>query len=265
MSNDAGARNFDPGLDVRRRAGELAFDYGAGGFGPVPEMRRLDAIRPSLRNPQCTGPDPVYGIAMDVGKADHAGDLQKRHLLFGMVAYATGRLGDEPVRSQGHIHHVAPHSGWSTPELFEIWEGKAIVYAQEFAGDHPGRCIAVEAGPGDQVVVPPGWAHCVVNANEKECMVFGALCERQYGFLYDDVRAHGGLAWFPIFRGGRIDWQSNLRYEASALELRTARAYPELGLDANSPIYRQYEANPEAVQWISEPAQLAALWKTLEP
>jgi glucose-6-phosphate isomerase len=264
MDNEMGSR-FNSGLDLTLRAGELAFDYASDVTGPIPEMRRLDAIRPSLRDPDCDGPDPVYGIAMDVCRRTDAADLERRYLLFGVVAYAAGRLGDEPVRSQGHIHAPAPHSGWSTPELFEIWEGRAIVYAQEFVHDTPGRCIAVEAGLGDQVVVPPGWAHCVINADEGSRMVFGALCERQYGFLYDSVRAHGGLAWFPLLRNGRIEWQANPKYRNSSLVVRGPRSYPELGLNSKVSIYRQYQQSPEAVQWISEPARVAALWKTLEP
>ena len=259
------ALNFDSGLGVTLRAGELAFDYAPEVTGPIAELRRLDAIRASLRDPESDGPDPVYGIAMDVCRRADAEDLKRRYLLFGVVAYAAGRLGNEPVRSQGHIHAPAPHSGWSTPELFEIWEGRAIIYAQEFADDAPGRCIAVEAGSGDQVVVPPGWAHCVINADEDSRMVFGALCERQYGFLYEGVRAHGGLAWFPLLREGRIEWQANSRYHKSELEVRGPRSYPELGLDAKVPIYRQYQHNPEAVQWISDPAGVKALWKSLEP
>jgi glucose-6-phosphate isomerase, archaeal len=264
MSN-ASTLRFDRGLGVTLRPGELAFDYGQEVLGPVPEMRRLKDIRQSLRDPGCSGPDPVYAISMDVCRRTDAGDLRQRHLLFGVVAYASGRLGEEPVRSQGHIHAPAPHSGWSTPELFEIWEGRAIIYAQEFAEDTPGRCIAVEAGPGDQVVVPPGWAHCVINADERRPMVFGALCERQYGFLYDGVRAHGGLAWFPLLRNSCIEWQANPRYRKSSFHVRGPRSYPELGLDPKMPIYRQYQRNPEAVQWVSEPAQKASLWKTLEP
>ena len=264
MNNQSPWR-FDPGQDVTLHPAELSFAYGPDVKGPVAEMRRLDAIRASLRDPGCDGPDPVYGIAMDVCRHADAADLERRFLLFGVVAYAAGRLGDEPVRSQGHIHARAPHSGWSTPELFEIWEGRAIVYAQEFAEDDPGRCIAVEAGPGDQVVVPPGWAHCVINADEGARMVFGAWCERQYGFLYDGVRAHGGLAWFPVLRDGRVEWLANPRYRASSLVVRGPRNYPELGLDAKIPIYRQYRQDPEAVQWISEPARAASLWKTLEP
>jgi glucose-6-phosphate isomerase, archaeal len=256
---------FDPGLDVKTRLNELAFDYGPDVIGPPPEMRRLDSIRPSLRDPKCEGPDPVYGIAMDVCHRADAADLQQRYLLFGVVAYASGRLGEEPVRSQGHIHAPAPHSGWSTPELFEIWEGRAIIYAQEFAEDNPGCCIAVEAGPGDQVVVPPGWAHCVINANEHARMVFGALCERQYGFLYDKVRDHSGLAWFPVLRSGGIAWEPNPRYQTSPLQIRQPKSYPELGLNPDVSIYRQYQSNPEAVQWVSDPALAAALWPTFLP
>jgi glucose-6-phosphate isomerase len=96
-------------------------------------------------------------------------------------------------------------------------------------------------------------------------MVFGAWCERQYGFLYDKVRAHGGLAWFPLLKNGGIEWQANPRYRKSSIAVRGPRSYAELGLDAKVPIYRQYQQNPEAVQWVSDPVRLASLWKTLEP
>jgi len=262
---DNAERGFDPGIAVTLQPDSLSFKYGDGIFGPVSEMRRLDAIRASLSDPGCSGPDPVYGIAMDVGKVEHRAELERRYLLYGVVAYAAGQLGDEPVRSQGHIHAVAPHSGWSTPELFEIWEGRAVIYAQEFAETNPGRCFAVTAGPGDQVVVPPGWAHCAINADPNRRMVFGAWCERQYGFVYDSVRAHGGLAWFPFVSGGQIAWRSNPRYALSELQQSTPRAYPELGLKRDTPIYKRYEQDPDAVQWISEPARLAELWKTFKP
>jgi glucose-6-phosphate isomerase, archaeal len=257
--------SFDPKLGVRADRDNLSFKYDDGVFGPKPEFRRLDDIRRSLRDPQCDGPDPVYSIVMDVGREEDRPELMRRMLLFGVVAYASGRLGDEPVRSQGHIHAIAPHCGWSTPELFEIWEGRAIVYVQQFAGDDPGKCFAVAAGPGDQVVVPPGWAHCVINADPQRRMVFGAWCDRQYGFVYDQVRAHHGLAWFPVLTGNGIQWEANPHYRSSGLLQRTARAYPELGLNPQMPIYEQFVQNPEAVQWVSEPKMAERLWPDFEP
>jgi glucose-6-phosphate isomerase, archaeal len=257
---------FDPKLGVRADREKLIFKYDSGVFGPEAEFRRLDDIRRSLRDPECDGPDPVYSIVMDVGREEHRSELTRMMLLFGVVAYARGRLGDEPVRSQGHIHAIAPHCGWSTPELFEIWEGSAIVYAQEFATDEPGKCIAVSAKVGEQVVVPPGWAHCVINGNPQQRMVFGAWCDRQYGFVYDQVRAHHGLAWFPILaKNGKIQWEANPHYRASALLQRGARAYPELGLNPQLPIYEQFAQNPDAVQWVSEPKMADAVWPGFEP
>src|SRR4029077_6451854 len=129
---------YDPKIGVRSNE-DLGFCYGPEVFGPPPEFRHLDNIRGSLRDPECDGPDPVYSIVMDVGRYTDRAELQDRMLLFGVVTYAAGRLGRGPVRSQGHIHGVAPHCGWSTPEIFEVWEGLAIIYAQQSASDDPGR------------------------------------------------------------------------------------------------------------------------------
>jgi glucose-6-phosphate isomerase len=262
----SGPAPFDPGLDVRARRAPIGFDYGPGVSGPSPELRSLDAVRASLRDPGCDGPDPVYAIAMDVFRDGQRGELLLRQLLFGVVTYAAGRLGDEPVRSQGHVHRVAGHSGWSPPELYEIWSGLAIVYMQERAADDPGRCFAIEARPGEVVVVPPGWAHATVSGDPTEPMTFGAWCDREYGFEYAELRARGGLAWFPLLgKGGRIEWRRNPRYAERPLVERRARAYPELGLRPDEPIYRTFERDASAVQWVSQPALAAALWPGFEP
>ena len=259
------ALKFDPKLGVHSVAGDLQFTYDPGVFGPQPEFRRLDDIRSSLRDPACEGPDPVYSIVMDVGRDEHRTELERRMLLFGVVVYASGQLGEEPVRSQGHIHAIAPHCGWSTPELFEIWEGRAIIYAQERADNDPGRCVAVSANPGDKIVVPPSWAHSVINADPENRMMFGAWCDRQYGFVYDAIRARHGLAWFPVLDAERkIHWEPNPSYGPSDLSIRSPRAYPELGLDLNVPMYEQFAANPESVQWVSQPALVASAWPAFE-
>jgi glucose-6-phosphate isomerase, archaeal len=244
----------------------MTVQYGRDVFGPRPEYRRLDDIRASLRDPNCSGPDPAYAIVMDVGRVDDRAELEKRMLLFGVVMYAGGRFGDELVRSQGHLHAISPHSGWSAPEIFEIWTGRAIVYGQERSGDDPGRCIAVEAGPGDKVVMPPAWSHFVANADPDSRLVFGAWCDRQYGFDHTQMRAHHGLAWFPLMdTDGQIKWEANPNYLSSTLRCRSARPYPELGLFAGTPIYEHFRRDPESIQWVSAPARLRELWPQFEP
>ncbi|MEO6149112.1 MAG: glucose-6-phosphate isomerase family protein [Mucilaginibacter sp.] len=258
---------FDPGFDVKPVDRPLGFVYGDDCFGPVVETRKLDDIRKSLRNPDSDGPEVVYAIAMDVGKIKHKPILQEKMLLYGAVTYAAGKLGDEPVRSQGHIHKKSSHSGWSPPEIYEIWSGAAIIYMQEYAEDNPGRCFAVYAGPGDVVVVPPEWAHATISADPETPLTFGAWCDREYGFLYDKVRAHKGLAWFPLVNaGGQIEWQPNPNYQPSELVMKAPEDYSaNLGIGKNIPVYEQFEQEPDRFQFVSKPALKQDVWLNFTP
>jgi glucose-6-phosphate isomerase len=257
---------FDRGIDITPHPSGTGFIYGADVFGPPPENRYLDDIRKSLLNPTCAGPEVVYSIAMDVGKKKDRDILQSLHLLFGVVTYAAGKLGREPVRSQGHIHKVSSYSGWSTPEIYEIWSGKAIIYMQEKGGDDPGRCYAVAAGPGEVVIVPPYWVHATVSADPNTPLTFGAWCDRAYGFEYDDVRRHNGIAWFPVYNEkDEVVWTPNPLYHPSRLICKSPADYPAFGIKKGKSIYRLFEDDPETFSYVSLPALKQELWQNFQP
>lgn len=255
------------GLDICATNNPLGFVYGENCFGPQVERRKLNDIRESLLDPNCNGPETVYAIAMDVGKPEHKNVLQERMLLYGIVTYASGRLGEEPVRSQGHIHKVSQHSGWSPPEVYEIWSGSAIIYMQEYADDNPGRCFAVKANVGDVVIVPPQWAHATISADSLTALTFGAWCDREYGFLYDKVKAHKGLAWYPLLKkNNELQWQPNLHYQNSQLVIKEPEDYSKLfGIEKDVPIYTQFENDPERFQFVSKPVLKKNVWKNFIP
>lgn len=70
------------GLDMTVHHHPLGFSYGDEVTGPMPEIRQLDQIRASLRDPHCEGPQEVYAIAMDVARMQDREELKKRMLLF---------------------------------------------------------------------------------------------------------------------------------------------------------------------------------------
>jgi glucose-6-phosphate isomerase len=257
---------FNPGMGVIPVRNPLGFEYESGSYGPKPELRPLNAIRASLRDPECTGPDPVYAIVMDIGRKEIRADLEGRMLLFGAVIYASGKLGDEPVRSQGHVHRVSSHSGWSPPEIYEIWQGAAYVYMQEYAEGDPGRCYAILAKPGDVVVVPPRWAHAAISADPSESMALGALCDREYGFDYESIRKRKGLAWYPLVKSsGAIEWAPNPLYQTTNLAIRAPRDYSDLGFERGTSLYEQAARDLDRFAWVSKPARCAEVWKHFEP
>jgi glucose-6-phosphate isomerase len=157
--------SFDPQAPIKPLSSPLGFEYLSDGYGPVPEIRTLDFIRKSLLDPGRSGPESVYAIAMDVGRQEYLESFREHMLLFGVVTYAAGRLGTEPVRSQGHVHRISSHSGWSPPEIYEIWSGTACILMQELAADDPGRCFAIYAKPGEIVLASASWAHATMSVD----------------------------------------------------------------------------------------------------
>ncbi len=256
---------FYPGFDIKPKYNPLGFIYEEGVFGPEVENRKLNDIRKSLLDPNCEGPEVVYSIAMDVGKEEDKKDILDRNLLYGAVTYAAGRLGKEPVRSQGHIHAVSKSCNSSTPEVYEIWDGEAIIYMQETAEDNPGRCFAVHAKSGEVVIVPPGWAHCTINANPAEVLSFGAWCVRDFGFEYTGVRKHKGLAWYPVLEDGEIKWLRNELYEESELIIKNPREYKEFYIDKEAVIYAQFKQNPDKFLFVSNPELARESWNNFIP
>ncbi|WP_251860066.1 glucose-6-phosphate isomerase family protein [Clostridium sp. Marseille-Q2269] len=256
---------FDNGMGLRYDFNTKEFVYGNKNFGPITEKRRLEDIRKSLKNPNCEGPDIVYSIAMDIGLIEDKKDLVDRNLLYGACIYSKGIMGDEPVRSQGHIHAISKSCNCSTGELYEIWHGKAIIFMQESAKNNPGRVFAVEAEKGDIVLVPPGWAHYTTNANVDDFMVFGAWCIRDFGFDYEDVRAHNGLAYFPIVKDGNIEFEKNLKYDECKLEIKKPRRYTELNLNYTKSIYSQYKEDKDRFRFITKPLDYKEVWENFIP
>ena len=257
---------FNSGIVILPTIDPMGFKYGNGVFGPTVENRLLNDIRKSLMNPLCDGPEVVYTIAMDVGKVIHRKILNEIHLLYGIVTYAAGKLGKEPIRSQGHKHKISSYSGWSTPEVYEIWSGEAIIYMQEYAEDNPGRCYAVYAKPGDVVIVPPYWVHATISANPDIPLTFGAWCDRDYGFEYEGVRNHKGIAWFPVFSDNNtIEWLPNSNYIKSQLITKSPNCYEQLGIKKGKSIYEVFEEEPETFLYVPKPQLKVEVWKSFEP
>ena len=132
---------------------------------------------------------------------------------------------------------------------------------QEYGDDDAGNCYAVHAKAGEVVIVPPGWVHATISANAKKPLTFGAWCVRDFGFDYDQVRAHHGIAFFPEVSEGKVIWKRNPHYQSATLHVIEAHDYPQFQLESGKPIYTQFTEDPDRFLFVSQPKRKEKEWE----
>jgi glucose-6-phosphate isomerase len=245
------------GFEVRMDPEALTLSFGAGITTAPVQVRRLEEVRALLRDPQSAGPEHLYTIYMDIRVPGASEAMRASGLGYGAVVYNHGALGREALRSQGHVHSIAPESGVGYSELYEFWHGRGLVYMQDAATGEVGDVIVVEAGPGDKVAIPPGWAHATVNTGH-EPMAFGAVYALDAKLLYEPLRRRQGTAHYVLADG---TLEPNPRYASVPPARRTpAHRIPECGVEPGRPALAGDVAR---LDFVSRPDRYPALWPRL--
>ena len=245
------------GFEVRLEPAALTLDFGPAITTAPPSVRRLDEIRRSLRDPRAIGPEHLYTIYMDIRVPGIADVLRANGLGYGAVVYDHGSLGGEALRSQGHVHSLVPATDVGYSELYEFWHGRGLVYMQDAATPDVTDVIVVEAGPGDKVVIPPGWAHATVNVGDGP-MAFGAVYALDAQLLYEPLRELQGTAHYVLADGSL---ERNPRYRSVPQARRCApHEIPEHGVRSGQPALAGDVAR---LDFVSRPQLYPQLWRKL--
>jgi glucose-6-phosphate isomerase len=245
------------GLPVRMDPSALTLAFGESVTTASPQVRRLDEVRSLLRDPLSEGPEHLYTIYMDIRVPGVADDLRANGLGYGAVVYNHGALGGEALRSQGHVHSAAPQTGVAYSELYEFWHGRGLVYMQDAASPEVGEVVVVEAGPGDKVAIPPGWAHATVNVG-REPMAFGAVYALDAVLLYEPLRRLQGTAHYVLADG---TLEPNPRYARVPAARRAApHEIPECGVARGRPALA---GDVSRLDFVTRPERYPALWARL--
>jgi len=206
-------------------------------YGPVPEMRPLDAIRPVCANP-LLGPDPVYAIAMDVGRVRPARVAPPQHALrSGLLRCRLSRR--RAVRSQGHVHRSPLTVAGRRLRFTKSGRVKLSFICKNMSPMIPGAVGAIQAvGPILLSFRQDGLTPHQPNTHRS--LSFGAsLCDREYGFDYDGVRKRRVWPWYACVdaAGHNIRWERNPNYDSPELEIRPPSDYSAFGFSGKTPLY----------------------------
>ena len=245
------------GISVHLDASALTLSFGPGVTTAPIVIRRLGEVRSLLRDPNATGPDHLYTVYMDVRVPGRDHTLRSLGLGYGAVVYNHGALGAEALRSQGHVHSAPATTGVAYSEIYEFWHGRGLVYMQDSATARVTDVVVVETGPGDKVVIPPGWAHATVNLGPS-ALAFGAVYALDAVLLYEPLRALQGTAHYVLADG---TLEPNPRYRAVPAPRRQApHEVPEHGIGQGRPAL---SGDLSLLDLVSRPERYPALWKRL--
>ena len=245
------------GFPVELDPSSLTLAFGPGVTTAPVTVRRLDEVRSLLRDPGASGPDHLYTIYMDIRVPGRAEGLRSLGLGYGAVVYNHGALGGEALRSQGHVHSAPAATGIAYSEIYEFWHGRGLVYMQDSATADVSDVIVVEAGPGDKVVIPPGWAHATVNLGDSP-MAFGAVYALEAQLLYEPLRKLQGTAHYVLANG---TLEPNPRYRKVPEARRQApHEIPRHGIGHGRPAL---SGELSLLDLVSRPERYPEVWEQL--
>ncbi len=225
------------GLPIHLEGLRLGFD---GGLEAVtPQARTLDELRPVLYNQTAVGPDAVYLMYRGVGWPEDRERAARRGLRFDLTVVTGELLGGEYARTFGHYHPPMPGSDRTYPELYQVIHGTAHCLLQRLRPDgEAAEVVVVMAGPGELVLIPPGYGHLTINPGPGP-LVMANWVAAGFRSDYEAVRSRRGFAYYEVEHDGRGYFVPNDHYTALPPPRIGAVLPPgRLMLQPGDPVYR---------------------------
>jgi len=157
--------------------------------------------------------DIYYIYYLDHAPADAESVLERYALTYSPVALPPQTIHGEFVKTAGHYHPLIPGAKYSYPEVYTQLYGQLYLLLQQRdrnSPDTPLDCVLVEMTPGVTVMIPPEYAHILVNPTTEVALMAG-LYNKTFMPDYDEVREHRGLAYYLV-NSGELSIEPNAHY-----------------------------------------------------
>jgi len=208
--------------------------------------------------------DPVHYWNLKLEQAGAFTSLfDQRHLTIGLVLLPPGKVGPghaggEYIKTHGHYHSPIPGSAIGYPEVYTHYFGSLYLLLQRRAhpdAPDPDDCVLYAMQPGKSILIPPGYAHIVINPSTRPGLIAG-LYSLDSVHEYALIDRMGGAAYYILDRDGQECIVPNPRYtnppplrRLSTLE-GTSFAPPEASL----PLWTSFVQNPKRYDFLFDPA-----------
>jgi glucose-6-phosphate isomerase len=199
-------------IDVTQATGfRLAFDpdkqevVSADGFTYGRGTRTTKDLLPVLSVPEAaeTGRDLYSVFYLESMPSSARALLERWGLTYSPVLLPSGDVGGEYVKTSGHYHPAMPGSTLTYPEIYTGLYGTLLLFLHKRNPGNPRTpldCALVTLRPGVSVMVPPDYAHVLINVSNEPALMAG-LYSTAFKPDYAEVNQLRGLAYY-IMRSG---------------------------------------------------------------
>ncbi len=223
------------------------------------QARRMAQMEAVLLEPHARpSDDELYWIGRLHDDACPEPVLARAHLAFAFVLVPPLKVGREYAKTQGHYHPAMPGSRMSYPEVYTHYYGRLYLLMQRReAGQaaHLDDCVLIDLQPGQSIMVPPGYAHILINPSNQPALMAGLYCP-DFTANYAPIRNLAGAAYYLVDEDGHERSLVNERYaHAPALQrlvdVTGTRFAPP---DGDRPLWSSFQHAPDCYRILTETA-----------
>lgn len=174
---------------------------------PKPGIRYFSDARRFYSYGSSSASKVLYWVYRDVCYEEHRSLIAQHDLRYDVVSVSPGKIGCEFIKTNGHYHPRADDDE-PYPEIYEVLHGSTILLLQD---EHIADAIAIEAGVGAQVLIPPGYGHITINPTDEQ-LVFCNVISRSFTSVYNMINRMNGGVYYLIEDQGERKWVHNPNY-----------------------------------------------------
>lgn len=236
----------------------------AGNEAPPPDVRLRQDMREVLFDRQAADIDELYYMYRGVALERDRDLIRQKGLRYDVTVIVPGTLGLEYVKTAGHYHPEKPGTGLTYPEVYEVLHGRAHYLLQRPHQEHPGQLDTVAliaAKPGDKVLIPPHFGHITINPGDDYLIMSNWVAE-EFSSIYEPIREAGGGAYFELYTEEGSEFMANQNYRVlPSLQRCPVTPVPQLNLITGYPLYRLFQENREALNFLTYPENYLAVFE----
>lgn len=259
------------GLDISVDAETFAIRLGSNIEAGQQSVRTWDEMREfAVASDIQPSRHEIYYVARNIAQRSDADRIKTAHLRYDITIIPPGMFvahqrqnsplagrRSEYFRTAGHYHPIKPGTSIGFPEVYEVLYGHGYFVIQRPDPKNAGILLevyAVEAAPGEKIVMPPGFGHISINAFNQPLILSNWIADT---FEYDYTpykRFMGGGYWLVegLVRN-TIEFEKNTNYTEvpNIIKLRP-KELPEFGLAKRRPMYSLVQ-DIEKLSFLSSP------------